>query len=120
MILKLHKKKVHVIQNKVPEHVNKMTINYIYETGTNHLHPQLFINGILYNRKVIRLDLKEPGINIVVNLLDSHNNIVHTYTGTFEYYKMCAIGTSELVNVYEELQRAYDEIEKLKTEGEVI
>lgn len=120
MILKLHKNKIHIIQNKIPENVNDINIKYIYETGTNHLVPHLYINGVFYRHNKIKLDLKEPDINVVVYLMDTYNKPVHTYKGTFNYYKLCAIGTHELVDVYEELQRAYAEIEKLKAEGEVI
>lgn len=122
MILKLRNGKITIEDNSVPELTRNVCIAYDYELGTNHYTTLLHANNITHVGPVanVALDFETPIINLKVELLDTHNRVVKTYTGSFKYIKMCLIGTSELVNVYKKLQELQEENTRLKEKGEVI
>lgn len=122
MILKLRNGKILIEENSIPSDVSNTEISYDYELGTNHYDTVLIINDDVYrglNPKV-NLDLGEDEINLQVKLLDSRRRVIRKYIGTYKYLKLCLIGTSELMDVYKQLELLYNENVKLKEQGEVI
>ena len=122
MILKLRNGKILIEENSIPSDVSNTEISYDYELGTNHYGTVLIVNDDVYrglNPKV-NLDLGGNEINLQVKLLDSRKRVIRKYTGTYKYLKLCLIGTSELMDVYKQLELLYNENVKLKEQGEVI
>lgn len=122
MILQLRSDKIYVRENTVPEYLGAVSIRYDFELGTNHYRPVLSVNGVVYEdiSPTITLDLNTPTVVFKVDLYDSHARIVKTYTGTFNYLKLCLVGTDTLVNILEKAKELYKENIKLKEQGEVI
>ena len=122
MILQLRSDKIYVRENTVPEYLGAVSIRYDFDLGTNHYRPVLSVNGIVYEdiSPTITLDLDTPTVVFKVDLYDSHARVVKTYTGTFNYLKLCLVGTDTLVNILEKAKELYKENIKLKEQGEVI
>ena len=122
MILQLRSDKIYVRENTVPEYLGAVSIRYDFELGTNHYRPVLSVNGVVYEdiSPTITLDLNTPTVVFKVDLYDSHARIVKTYTGTFNYLKLCLVGTDTLVDILEKAKELYKENIKLKEQGEVI
>lgn len=123
MILKLRNGNITVEHNRVPERVNNIVVMYDFETGTNHYDVKLTVDDSVVhygNNLVFKYDSPKDKIDLKVELLDTHNTVMRVYTGSFNYYKMSAIGDDTLINVYKELDRLYAENKKLKEQGEVI
>lgn len=123
MILKLRDGNITILNNSTPEHVEELKITYDFETGTNHYNVKLTIDDTVVqygNNIIFKYDSPNNTINLKVELLDTHDNIMHVYTGSFNYYKMCSIGDDRLINIYKEIQKLYDELLKIKEQGEVI
>ena len=123
MILKLRNNEITVFNNSVPENVNNIKIMYDFETGTNHYDVKLTVDDTVVhygNTLIFKYDSPKDKIDLKVELIDTHGTVMRTYTGSFNYYKMSAIGDDTLINVYKELDRLYAENQKLKEQGEVI
>lgn len=122
MILKLRNGKILIEENTIPSDVYNTEVLYDYELGTNHYTTVLTIDGNTYtgNNPKINLDLNKSKINFKVELFDSHNKSMRIYTGVYNYLKLCLIGTSNLMDVYKQLEILYNENVKLKEQGEVI
>lgn len=122
MILQLRNKKIHLKENTVPSSVDAVTIRYDFELGTNHYKPVLTINSTVYNDifPTVPLDLNTDKLNIRVDLYDTHGRIMRSYSNTFNYKRLCLIGTDTLVDIYKKLQEVYKENIELKEKGEVI
>lgn len=122
MILKLRNGKILIEENTIPSDVYNTEVLYDYELGTNHYTTVLTIDGTTYtgNNPKINLDLNKDKINFKVELFDSHNKSMRIYTGVYNYLKLCLIGTSNLMDVYKQLEILYNENVKLKEQGEVI
>lgn len=123
MILKLRNKRVIIEENTVPDRVNDIQIKYDYELGTNHYKTVLTLNEtqfyVGYN-PIVSLDTDKSTVIFKVDLYDTHNKLVREYTGTYNYCKLCLVGTSKLMDVYKELKRLSKENKELKEKGEVI
>ena len=123
MILKLRNDKIIIDRNNVPEKVDDIIITYDFELGTNHYNVKLTVDDIHIhygNNLRFKYDSPKSSIDMKVELIDTHGTVMHTYTGTYPYYKMCAIGEQKLIDVYKELERLYIENKELKERGEVI
>jgi hypothetical protein len=122
MILKLRNNKVIIENSQEPENANKVYISYDYELGTNHLTPKLTINENTYfgNNIYIPIDINTNCIDIKVELLDTRKRVIHRYTNTLQYYKMCAIGDVDTLDIYTRYEKLKKEFEKLKEKGDVI
>lgn len=124
MIIKLiHGGKIHIDMMERPERVDRVHIRYEYELGTNHLYPQLVINGHTHlgDNIFISLDEVTSRVDLIVRLLDINKRAVRTYVGNFTYDKYCTIGPKKnKYDLYEYVCALEEQIEKLKNEGEVI
>ena len=123
MILKLRNDKIIIDRNNVPEKVDDIIITYDFELGTNHYDVKLTVDDahVHYGNNLrFKYDSPRSSIDMKVELIDTHGTIMRTYTGTYQYYKMCAIGEQKLIDVYKELERLYIENKELKERGEVI
>jgi len=122
MILKLRNGKILIEENSIPSDVRNTEISYDYELGTNHYDIVLHIEDTIYkgvNPKV-NLDFNKDTINLQVELFDTHGTSMRKYIGKYKYLKLCLIGTSELMDIYKQLELLYNENVKLKEQGEVI
>ena len=122
MILKLRNNKIIIQDNTIPSYVFGTSVSYDYELGTNHYTPILYIKDDVYTgtNPIVKLDLDTHEVNLRVELQDTHGKCMRVYTGTYTYIKLCLIGTSELMDVYKQLELLYNENVKLKEQGEVI
>ncbi len=122
MILKLRNNNIIIEDNSIPVDVRKAKIIYDYELGTNHYKTILKINDKVYEgpNPIADLDLKSDTLLLKVELLDTHNRLMRTYTGTYKYIKLCLIGNTKLIDTYEQLKVLQEENTKLKEQGEVI
>ena len=123
MILKLRKNKITLEPSTTPEPINAVQVSYIFELGTNHLIPKLTVNGIdTYEgyHLTVPMDYFTNILQLKVELLDPNRTIVRTYKGSCEFYKMCATGTKEYIDVYKRLAQVEKELKELKEQGEVI
>lgn len=122
MILKLRNGKIIIEENRIPTLCVGVPISFDYELGTNHYKTILTVLDKKYEGayNVIPLDILDKEVSFKVELLDTHNTIMRTYTGTFTYMKMCMIGYPNIIDLYNELQRLYKENEELKEKGELI
>lgn len=122
MILKLRNETITVEANEIPLNTSSTFITYDYELGTNHYDTVLTVCDRVYKGKnpEVNLDCNYPFIGIKVELFDTNERLMRVYTGIFSYIKLCLIGTSELIDVYKQLEILYNENIKLKEQGEVI
>lgn len=122
MILKLRNEKIIIEGTRIPALCVGVPISFDYELGTNHYKTVLTVSDKKYIGvyHVIPLDLLEDEVTFKVELLDTHDTIMRTYTGTFTYIKMCMVGDKKLIDMYEELQKLYKENQELKEKGELI
>lgn len=123
MILKLRKKEITLEPSTTPEPINAVQVSYIFELGTNHLVPRLTINdAYVYEgyHLTIPMDYNTNMLQLQVELLDPNKRVVHKYIGFCEFYKMCATGTKEYIDVYKRLAQVEKELKELKEQGEVI
>ena len=122
MILKLRNGKILIENNTVPSDVHNTIVCYDYELGTNHYKTLLYIEDKVYEGSAVntQIDYNKPQIEFKVELIDTHNRVVRKYTGTYIYLKLCLIGTSEITDIYKQLELLYNENVKLKEQGEVI
>ncbi len=122
MILKLYKNKVIIKGNESPEEISNCKIKYEFELGTNHLVPRLIINNKVFVGDNIRISLEHltNRAQITVLLSDANQVIFRTYKGEFKVYKTFTIGDAAHIDVYKDLVKAYERIEQLEEQGEVI
>lgn len=122
MILKLRNGKIIIDDKGTPELTSGVQVTFDYELGTNHYKTRLTIAGTVYEGTYIiaPLDFDSTKIDIKVELLDPHNVIMRTYTGTFEYMKLCIIDSKDIRNLYSELERLMKENKELREKGDVI
>jgi hypothetical protein len=96
MILKLINKKVQVLLMEVPELIKETSIHYIFEAGSEHLHPVLFIGDKQHKENHIVISLPEAFDNVisfVVKLYDDNEKVIHIYQGELAYNKYQITGT---------------------------
>ena len=122
MILKLRKNKITLEPSTTPEPINAVKVSYIFELGTNHLVPRLTVNNNIYEgyHLIIPMDYSTDTLQLQVELLDPNKTVMRKYTGSCEFYKMCATGTKEYIDVYKRLAQVEKELKELKEQGEVI
>jgi hypothetical protein len=96
MILKLINKKVQVLLMEVPELIKETSIHYVFEAGSEHLHPVLFIGDKQHKENHIVISLPEAFDNVisfVVKLYDDNEKVIHIYQGELAYNKYQITGT---------------------------
>lgn len=123
MILKLRNEKIFIEKNSVPEHVDNIIVMYDFELGTNHYGVKLTIDDTVVhygNYLTFKYDSNKPSVNLKVELYDTHDTVMRTYTGTFNYYKTCLIGDDKLIDMHKELERLTILVKELQEKGEVI
>lgn len=96
MILKLINRKVQVLLMEVPELIKETSIHYVFEAGSEHLHPVLFIGDKQHRENHIVISLPEDFDNVisfVVKLYDDNEKVIHIYQGELAYNKYQITGT---------------------------
>lgn len=122
MRLKLRNKTITIENNTIPEHVRRTPIVYDYELGTNHYRTVLTVDTKTYEgvNPIINLDILGDTVYLQVDLYDTNNKLMRTYKAEPKFCKLCLVGTQQLIDVYEELQKLYKENQELKEKGDVI
>lgn len=130
MIVNLKQEQIIIEPMVVPEPVQKVFIEYVFEQNTDHLVPYMYFNDVVYIGNHIFIDTSDsPHLSkIRVELLDNHKNVVRTYTGEFAYNKYCIIGrkpiTPNLDTYINHLKQTIislkQKITELENRGEVI
>lgn len=122
MILQLRNNDIIIKKNNIVEYVNKVLLSYDYELGTNHFTPVLYIDDKIFkgNNIYVELDLNKDRVNMKVELLDCNDIVMRVYEHTYTYFKTCTIGDRQHIDLYEEIERLYEEIRILKEKGDVI
>ena len=95
MVIKLMRDKAMILPMKYPEAFEHTFIEFIFELGTNHLIPVLYIedyrvldgnNAFVDMSKALRHVNANTKCKVKVLLKDVENNILHKYEGTFPFY----------------------------------
>jgi hypothetical protein len=122
MKLKLRNKKIIIENNKIPEPAQATPIVYDYELGTNHYKTVLTVNTETYEGTniTVNLDILGSTVSLQVDLYDINDRLIRTYKAEPKFCKLCLVGTQQLMDVYEELQKLYKENQELKEKGDVI
>lgn len=129
MILKLKEGKIDIQVRPVPELIHKVKIEYLYEFGTNHLKPVLYMGMNSYPGDNIKVDFTEPldrirsgeDAGIMVELMDGNDVVVHRYRVTTVINKYCLFGQSVFhPDMDDYITQLEEENKKLREEGEVI
>jgi hypothetical protein len=125
MILQLSNQKIKVLPMRIPEPKNYLQIRYGFEAGTNHLYPVLTIGKEVYRGDQVFIDVTKIGLNeqttFKVELLDSNQQVIKTYTMTVQQHDYILFGQKPLrpdVDMY--IKELEAEIIRLKEIGEVI
>lgn len=130
MVIKLMRDKAMILPMKYPEAFEHTFIEFIFELGTNHLIPVLYIedyrvldgnNAFVDMSKALRHVNANTKCKVKVLLKDVENNILHKYEGTFPFYNYFILGTKPAridFEVY--IKSLEDEIRKLKEQGDLI
>lgn len=96
MIIELKEKQVVIQPMLVPELTNRTYIQYIYETGTDHLLPRLTIGTAVYQGDLIYIDLTkgfpDSVMKVKVELLDGRGQVIHTYESSINLYNYILLG----------------------------
>lgn len=96
MIIELKKKKINIIPMPVPEQSTHFYIQYMFESGTDHLVPRLSINNLEFigDRKYINLTdtIETKDVKMTVELLDNNAEVLHRYTLTVPHVHYSTFG----------------------------
>lgn len=90
MTLKLANEKIEIVLMEVPELIKETSIHYIFEAGTEHLHPVLFIGNKEYKENHIVIELPvvfEEVIHFTVKLFDDNQKVIRIYETKLAYNK---------------------------------
>ena len=142
MTLKLANEKIEIVLMEVPELIKETSIHYIFEAGTEHLHPVLFIGDKQHKGNHILISLPEVFDNVIsflVKLYDDNEKVIHIYQGELAYNKYQITGTKpvrpdfekyiqtlelEVLTLKESINRLIIEhkkaIKELEEKGEII
>lgn len=132
MIVELNKGKVMIKPMVVPELLNSLYIQYVFEPNTEHLTPRMSIskNTFIGDRIYIYInsDYTDTKILVKVELLDNKENVIRTYHGLLPFNEYCIIGNKPirpdienyLYSLEQKVEQLNENIKKLKELGEVI
>jgi hypothetical protein len=132
MIIKLNKGKIDIKPMAVPELLNNLYIQYIFEPDTEHLTPRIQINKNVFIGDRIYIDISSRPLSdkilIKVELLDSKQNVIRTYRGFLACNKYCIIGAKPirpdiedyLHKLEQQIEQLNNRIKELEELGEVI
>lgn len=130
MILQLTKGTIKIKAMVVPEPLDAVYIQYIFETGTNHLKPRMTITAKntaprIYTGDRMFIDMKEgfttKDLQIRVDLLTADGAVVRSYGCEVPYMEYCVIGPRPVRPDLEAYIRQLESrVAELEEQGEVI
>lgn len=125
MIINLNKGEVTINTMVVPEPIERLHVQYKFESKTDHLLPRMIIGTDVFIGDNIFINLKRndnvKNVDIKVDLLDVNGNIVREYKGTFQYSRYCILGRKPVCpDLDDYVHKLKMEIKQLKEKGEVI
>lgn len=107
----------------VPFAPSSVLIDYAFEKGTAHLIPRLTVNKVQYkgDHPLISLLPLKDTCKLVVELLDTYDRVVKTYTSTFNVNNFITLGelpiNRNMIQYIVELEKRIIELEE---KGEVL
>lgn len=121
MILKLIENKIIVETMFVPELKEHTYVEYIFEPNTKHLHPTLYINGVLFrgHKTFINFNTFDLSriLNLKVELLDDQEKVVRSYQAELAYNEYQILGLKPIrPDIEDYLYKLEEEIRNLKQE----
>jgi hypothetical protein len=129
MIIQLGKGSIKIKKSLIPEPLNRVYLQYVFELNTNHLTPKLYVGSQVYIGNRITADLEIPTqgaigtvpIRLKVELVDAGGIPIRTYVGEIPCHKYCLFGDRPMNPHFERYIKELElEIERLSNEGEVI
>lgn len=132
MIIELTKGTIKIQPMSIPELTNRTFIQYVYESGTEHLQPRLTINKSVFlgDRLFVNMatGVMSGLINLKVELLDDRGKVLHRYENSIEHFPYHVFGSKPvrpdveiyIQNLKAEIEHLNRTIKALEEKGEVI
>jgi FMN phosphatase YigB (HAD superfamily) len=125
MILLLSKGTIKIQPMRIPERRQSTEIKYVFESGTNHLIPKLYIHKDIFQGDKIMIDMSkypvQDQLNIKVELVNHYQTPVKIYEGTVQQHDYILLGKKPVrPDVEKYIKELEARIVELEEQGEVI